>query len=250
MRRVAVLCAAVALAALSIAATAAAAPPRVLNDWPCRGCFVQIPANAGHQKLPMLVALHGDEGNSAFVRSIWGPIADAMHVVLFAPQCPSALGCEFPNGAGTTNSWWGWLQAGRYDDGWLGRQTATVERRFRVDPSREYLEGWSGGADFLGWYALRHADRFAAAAFVAGGVPYTTACPSRALAGLFLMGGQDFRYASGQPEQVRAVLTRCGSVTADIVVPQADHQGTIMSLQTGQARQVLTWLLRRRLRRP
>jgi poly(3-hydroxybutyrate) depolymerase len=240
----------VVLAAAALLAVAPADAARVIRDWPCAGCIIQVPSNPGTKRLPLLVALHGDEGDPALTASIWGPVADALHVVLFAPHCPVSQGCSFPNGAGTTSSWWGWLQSGSsYDDGWIGRQAAPVEQRFRIDRTREYLAGWSGGADFLGWYALRHADHFAGAAFVAGGVPYTSSCPSRRFPTFFLMGGADFRYTSGQPEQVRSLLVRCGSPTSEVVEPEADHQTTITSLQSGYARRVLTWLLRYRMRR-
>jgi poly(3-hydroxybutyrate) depolymerase len=246
--RAALIAAVVATAAALVVAPADAA--RVIHDWPCAGCIVQVPSNAGTKRLPLLVALHGDEGDPGLTASVWGPVADALHVVLFAPHCPQSEGCLFPNGAGTTSSWWGWLQAGSgYDDLWIGRQTSIVEQRFRIDRAREYLAGWSGGADYLGWYALRHAGRFAGAAFVAGGVPYTGSCPSRRLPTFFLMGANDFRYASGQPEQVRSLLVRCGSPTSEVVEPGADHQTTIASLQSGYARRVLTWLLQYRTRR-
>lgn len=219
---------------------------RVLYNWPCDGCVVVLPSKVKPRQ-PLLVALHGDEGDPSLVASVWGPVTAARGVVLFAPQCPTSEGCRFANGASTTNSWWGWLQAGQYDDGWIARQTQAVERRFKVDKRREYLEGWSGGADFLGWYALRHADRFAAAAFVAGGVPYTSTCPARPLPAIFLAGDQDFRTASGQPAQVRQILGSCGSPTAELDAQNADHQATIMSLQSqSYAPQILRWLLARR----
>lgn len=236
----------VAAAATEVPSAGAA---RVIHDWPCAGCIVEVPTATGGKRLPLLVALHGDEGDPALTASVWGPVAAALHVVLLAPHCPVSEGCSFPNGAGTTSSWWGWLQEGnRYDDGWIGRQAALVERRFTIDRAREYIAGWSGGADFLGWYALRHAARFAGAAFVAGGVPYTNSCPSRRLAAFFLMGSGDFRYASGQPDQVRSLLVRCGSPTVEVVEPGADHTATIMSLQAGYGRRVLAWLLRYRRR--
>lgn len=217
-------------------ASSASAAPRVLHDWPCAGCVVVVPSKA-RPHLPLLVALHGDEGDPSLVVAVWGPVAAARGMVLFAPACPRALGCG--------GSWWAWLQSGTtYDDGWIGRQVGAVERRFRIDARREYLEGWSGGADFLGWYALRHASRFAAAVFVAGGVPYSTSCPARRLPAYFLGGDRDFRTASGQPDQVRAVLTGCGSPTTQVVVPDADHQAAIMSLQTqSRASAILGWLL-------
>ena len=231
---------AILLVVVAAAGPAAAhAGPRLIRDWPCQGCLVVLPPKLTPHA-PLLVALHGDEGDPALTASLWGPVTAARGAVLLAPKCPAEAGCA--------GSWWAWFQSGSsYDDGWIGRQTQAVEHRFRVDPRREYLEGWSGGADFLGWYAARHAGRFAGAAFVAGGVPYTSACPARALPAFFLAGDHDFRTASGQPEQVRSLLARCGSPTAEIVALDADHQGTIMSLQTqAYAGRILGWLLRYR----
>lgn len=239
------LLAAVLAAALAVAAPPAGAAPRLVRDWPCAGCLVQVPAARTKVPRPLLVVLHGDEGNPAFIASVWGPVAAAHGMILFAPQCPQALGCSFANGiGGTTSSWWGWLQSGRYDDAWLGQQLSAVERRYKVARAREYVAGWSGGADFLGWYALRHADRFAAAAFVAGGVPYYPRCPAKKLPAYFLDGTADPRYQSGQPGQVQSILQRCGSETQLVAVPGADHQGAVTSLVGGQAAAIVAWMLR------
>jgi len=194
----------------------------------------------------ILVALHGDEGVSSIIAGTWAPTTERMNVILFAPQCPTSEGCRLANGsAGYTNSWWGWLQfSGRYDDAWIGRQLAKVAASYNLDPARELLTGWSGGADFLGWYALRHASTFAAVAFVAGGVPYDSACPSGRLAGYFLMGSADFRYLSGQPSEVRGVLQRCGDPTKLVVLPGADHSGTSLAVSTlGYGQKILRWML-------
>ncbi len=228
---------------LALAGGAGASGPRLLRNWPCAGCLLQLSAPTKPARAqPLLVVLHGDEGDPALIASVWGPVAAAHHMILFAPRCPAALGCP--------GSWWGWLQSGAYQDGWLGAQLARVTGRYRVDRTREYLAGWSGGADYLGWYALRHADRFAGAVFVAGGVPYVQSCPSRKLPGFFLLGAADPRYLTGQPTQVQHVLASCGSETKVVVVPGADHQGSIMSLQTqGYASAITAWLLAHRLAR-
>jgi poly(3-hydroxybutyrate) depolymerase len=235
---------AIPLAALSLLlsppANATAAGPRVLRDWPCSGCIVQAATSTKPQ--PLLVVLHGDEGDPGQIAAVWGPIAAARHMVLFAPKCPAALGCP--------GSWWGWLQSGSaYDDTWLDRQIAQVTARYKIDRAREYIAGWSGGADYLGWYALRRANRFAAAVFVAGGVPYVQSCPARKLPAFFLLGGADPRYLSGQPSQVQHILSSCGSETKVVVVPGAGHQASIQALQTrGYAARIATWLLAHRIR--
>jgi len=200
----------------------------------------------------LLVALHGDEGVSTLIASVWTPVVAKANVILFAPQCPTSEGCRLQNGSvGYTNSWWGWLQySGHYDDGWIARQVAAIAKRYTLDKNREYLVGWSGGADYLGWYAPRHASKFAAVAYVVGGVPYDPACPTYDLAAYFLMGSADFRYLSGQPSEVREILRRCGDPTKLVVVRGADHQGTIDTITTkSYGTKILAWLLKHSLHR-
>jgi poly(3-hydroxybutyrate) depolymerase len=235
------------LTALVLPAAGAGSGPAVRAGWPCAGCIVELPAGY-HPGRPtaLLVLLHGDEGAPGEIADTMGPVALQRNVIVFAPQCPVELGCRFANGtAGFTSSWWGWLQFSKtYDDAWLGRQIDSVESKYAIDRRSVYLFGWSGGADYMGWYALQHSAMFAAAAFVAGGVPYHPACPSSHLAGYFLLGAADPRYQSGQPLTVRSILARCGSATKVVVLPGADHAGTMLDLSTdGYAAKVLDWLL-------
>jgi poly(3-hydroxybutyrate) depolymerase len=220
-----------------------------LRGWPCAGCLVELPAGYNPSHPPALVvALHGDEGAPDSIASLMSSVTRDRNVILFAPQCPTALGCRLSDAAGSTNSWWGWLQYSRtYDDSWLGRQIARVEARFAINRAREYALGWSGGADYLGWYALRDGGRFAAVAFVAGGVPYVQSCPPTHLAAYFLLGLADPRYLSGQPLAVRSVFESCGDQTRVVTLPGTDHQATMLALETrGLASSVLNWLMQHR----
>jgi hypothetical protein len=222
------------------------------RDWPCAGCVTRIPPQYDPRRpAALVVALHGDEGAPSLIHDALAPATDAAQTILFSPQCPTSLGCRLPNGNGFTNSWWGWLQyVPTYDDRWIGQQVAAIRAAYRVDAMRQYLVGWSGGADYLGWYALRHSDEFAAAAFVAGGVPYSPSCPRAGFAAYFLAGAVDPRYLSGQPAAVKAKLDGCGDETEAVVLPGADHQGAVASLQAqGYASIVIRWLERHRMRR-
>ena len=189
-------------------------------NWPCTGCIISVPRSYNpHIPTALLVALHGDEGVSYHIASTWMPVTEQANVILFAPQCPTNHGCHVCVERDCSNSWWYWFQASHhYDDVWIAQQVRVIESKYNVDRAREYITGWSGGADYLGWYALTHASRFAAANFVAGGVPYTSACPSRKLAAYFLMGSKDFRYLTGQPSEVRAIMRRCGDPTRMVVL--------------------------------
>jgi poly(3-hydroxybutyrate) depolymerase len=133
--------------------TASAASPtgRRLN-WPCAGCITYIPPTyVAGQPTKVLVALHGDEGDPAGIESVWEPIAKQNNAILIAPKCPVSLGCP--------GSWWGWLEGtGNYDDSWIGKQVAAVSQSYTLDAAHEYLISWSGGSDYLGWYALQHAS--------------------------------------------------------------------------------------------
>ena len=209
-----------------------------ISNFPCPGCVLSVPPSYNPARAePLLIALHGDEGDPSYIRSVWDPVGEQLGAIVLSPECPRALGCA--------GSWWGWLQSATYDDAWLGQQVDQVEASYHVDRTREYLTGWSGGADFLGWYALAHADRFAAAAFVVGGVPYYQQCPAKPLPAYFLMGSNDFRYASGQPGQVQGILSACGDPTQLTVLPGLDHSGTIAALSSqNYASTILRWLER------
>jgi poly(3-hydroxybutyrate) depolymerase len=245
----AVVCA-LACGAAAQGAAPARAGPTVRSGWPCSGCIVEVPP--GHRTgkpIPLLVLLHGDEGAPGQIASSLAPFALPRDMIVFAPQCPTALGCRVANGTGgSTNSWWYWLESsGRYDDAWLGSQIERVESTYSVDRRRVYVLGWSGGADFLGWYALQHSASFAASVFVAGGVPYHYSCPPTRLAGYFLLGAADPRYQTGQPLTVRSILARCGDPAKVVVLPNADHVGTMLALtQDRWAAKILDWLLAHR----
>ena len=236
------------LLAIVLAPSGAAGPKvTVRSGWPCDGCIVEVPGGSKPGRpTAVLVLLHGDEGAPSEIAGMIGPPALARNVIVFAPQCPAALGCrQLLGSGGYTSSWWGWLQSSQsYSDAWLGRQIALVESAYAVDGRSTYLIGWSGGADYMGWYALQHSAEFAGAAFVAGGVPYHPSCPSTRLAGYFLFGSADPRYQTGQPATISSILARCGDAVKTVVIPGADHVGTMMALsQRGYAAKILAWLL-------
>jgi len=223
------------------------------QNWPCTGCIVSVPTSYNpNVPTALLVALHGDEGISYAIAGTWMPVTQKANVILFAPKCPTDEGCHVCVASNCSNSWWYWFQdSGHYHDGWIARQVRIIESQYNIDRSREYLTGWSGGADYLGWYALTHASRFAAASFVVGGVPYSSACPSRRLAAYFLMGSDDFRYRSGQPSEVRGILQRCGDPTRMVVLRGGTHESTIAALSSeGYATKILRWLMSHVLRGP
>ncbi len=214
---------------------------------PCADCRVHVPASySPSQPIKLLVALHGDEGRdfglasaTGGVISMWSGPADTAGYIVFAPACGAAIGC---NGA-----WSDHLAAQGYKLSattlaWLDAQIDALESAYNIDRNREYLTGWSGGAYWLGYYAQARAERFAAVAFVAGGMPAYTSfngCPSCKLPGYFLGGDMDFRTA--QMNDTANAFNSCGEAIQTDLVANADHQATIGSLSGGRAAAILTW---------
>lgn len=223
---------------------------------PCTDCRVHVPPGyAPGVATRLVVALHGDEGRdygtsaaTAGVIDLWRGGADDRGFIVLALACPAELGC---NGA-----WSDWLAAEGYrvSDAaleWLDAQVDAIEATYAIDTSAEYLAGYSGGAYWLGYVAPARSARFAATAFVAGGMPAYHAfhgCPSCSIPGYFLGGDGDYRTA-GQMSDTATAFDGCGQeIMLDLVT--GDHQQTIASLGGGKAGDVLDWFLQRPLSCP
>ena len=212
----------------------------------CTACALHVPPGyaAGHPA-PLLVSLHGDEGPASGVPSViqlWGGAADKHGYLLLALACSSDLGCADGN-------WSNWLAGQGYQItaqhmATMNAQAQKVESLYDVDTKREYLSGYSGGAYVLGYFAQAQAARYAAVAFVAGGMPAWTGtghpCPTPKIPGYFLGGDGDYRTA-GQMSDTASSFKTCGEEVKTDLVTGADHQATIESLATGRADAILAW---------
>jgi polyhydroxybutyrate depolymerase len=219
----------------------------------CAGCLVHVPPSyaQGHAT-PLVVALHGDEGPASGVPSVislWTAAADAHGYIVLALPCGADLGCADGN-------WSGWLAGQGYQItpahmAWMNAQATMVESLYDVDPKREYLTGYSGGAYVMGYFAQAQAARYGAVAFVAGGMPAWTgtghACPQPAIPGYFLGGDGDYR-TGGQMSDTAQSFAACKEEYTLDVVTGADHGATIASLGTGRADVILGWFEQRPLR--
>ncbi|MBA3452435.1 MAG: hypothetical protein H0T42_04985 [Deltaproteobacteria bacterium] len=215
---------------------------------PCPDCRVHVPASyTPGTPMPLLVALHGDEGRdfgrasaTQGVINSWKAAADQQGYIVFAPACPASAGC---NGA-----WSDWLAAQSYrltpaTLAWLDAQVDAIEAMYNVELDREMLAGYSGGAYWLGYYAQARGDRFAGVAMVAGGMPAYTAnhgCPVCKIPGYFLGGNMDFR--TQQMSDTANAFDRCGEEIRTDLIAGGTHQSTIASLGSGKALEILTWL--------
>jgi poly(3-hydroxybutyrate) depolymerase len=95
----------------------------------------------GKTPIPLVVALHGDEGNSDSVKTYWDPVWREHHdFVVVLPQNPLELG-------DLNEGWAAWPDAGAR---FLWDVLDDVTARYNVDMSRVYLTGVSAGAVFIG----------------------------------------------------------------------------------------------------
>lgn len=145
--------------------TAAAPSARAdMNDVGCKGCVVV--GESTTEPRPLVVLLHGDDGDAQKLLAAWKAAAKEKNVTLYAPKCPRDQGC-------TAGSWWKWSGAPT----WVEDRVADVEAKIKIDPDRRYLAGWSGGAT----WATMHADllpaTFAALSIVGGGSPGAACSP-------------------------------------------------------------------------
>ena len=128
---------------------------------------------------------------------------------LLSLECPDKLGC--PDG-----SWYKW----RHDPGWVREQVREVVAHERIDVSRIYLVGWSGGATFIGKH-LQEWPRMFAATVIHGGGGHAKGC------GLCQTGGVGI--VRGDQHRLRRMIAPLH------IVNQADHVRSAARNQDGDA---------------
>ena len=231
------------LACALVAARAHAAGPTSTRklDYPCAGCITEIPDalsawKAGDPPAPLLVVLHGDASLPSTDIAPWVASARARGVVLFAPKCPTDLGCK--------GSWWRWSG----DASWFDGQIATIDATTKIEPSRTWIAGWSGGASYLGWVVQQLEGRFAAVSINGGGMVAAGApCPTRCkLPAHFLVG--DANPLHGLAKELRAWFASCGQENEWDLLPGANHAAEFAALsKPSQTDEIFDWLMARPL---
>jgi predicted esterase len=209
---------------LLVAACGRAANGEELAKPPCDGCTLTLPTT----KRPLLVVLHGNHESAEDAAHRWrGAAADKRWGVL-ALACPRALGCD------EQARWYRW--AGEPD--WIFDQLAAIDDR--IDRSRVYLVGWSGGASYIGMKAPAWDRRFAAIVFHGGGQPPDDdgACPS--LPAYFLVGDENPAHPAAK--RLRAYWERCGAEAHWDLLEGANHAREDAALDREKAGAILEWL--------
>jgi len=216
----------VTVISLSTRAQELAASSRAV-DPPCSGCLAAWPSSP--EAAPLLVVLHGDGQSAGMVYARWRPWAEARHVAIFAPACPSNEGCK--------GSWWRWDG----DPAWLRRAIDRLGQAHPLDRDRLWVVGWSGGASYVGWQTQAFEETFAAIVIHGGGTPPADeGCPPTAASVYFLVGEKNPLHdlAVG----LRRHYDACGDDVVWHLLRGADHEGEWAALDARTAGAIFDWL--------
>jgi poly(3-hydroxybutyrate) depolymerase len=212
------------------------------QDWPCPGCLTRLPPTDDTlQPAPLLVVLHGDDGNTSWMDWIWHHATNQHNAVLLILRCPGAGGYGAP-------SWVRWLRSANHDPAWLAARIHDVEAHESIDSARIYASGYSSGGSYLSWYLTHAPPLFAAVSQVAGGTRQGTACPTCKTPLRFLVGSLDTMLAS-DIAPLRDWYQSCGG--HEIVWDQREamtHEGILWVVERGGADAILSWMLEHRKR--
>jgi poly(3-hydroxybutyrate) depolymerase len=199
---------------------------------PCSECTLDVPDGSG-DPVPLVVVLHGDTDNARERAMKWREAVLARGWALLSLNCPDELGCD--------GSWYKW----KHDPRWVTEQVREVAAQHRIDASRIYIVGWSGGATFIGKYLQRWPSTFAAVVIHGGGVPPSSDdCPEQPLPAYFLVG--DKNPAHDASKRLRAYFERCDQLVRWDLLAGANHAKEDDALTTRKANQILDWLATKR----
>ncbi len=203
------------------------------QSFPCDNCRMLVPDSYDGEPTPLLVALHGDEGTSEHIYTAYRRHVEASGWLMVSLECPRDLGCW-------SGSWYEWENTGGHDWDWLGRQVDAVAAEYNVDPNAVHLTGWSGGAQYLGRYAVRFAERYAGVAYIGGGVPSRRAeCPACEIPAYFLIGSRDFLLDSAR--RMESFLEGCGHEIEFDIRAGRPHGDIWEMVNEGGGQLILDW---------
>jgi poly(3-hydroxybutyrate) depolymerase len=191
--------------------------------------------SASTDPAPLLVVLHGN-GETAEQRAAkWQEAAARRGWKLLALDCPRDLGCN------EDGQWYAWNGSSR----WIFERVRELAARERIDASRIYLAGWSGGATYIGKRMAEWPRVFAAVVIHGGGSPpRERTCPSRPFPAYFLVGDQNPAHEGAV--RLRTYLEHCEQRVRWDLVPGANHAREDEALTPAKAEAILLWLASQR----
>jgi len=163
------------------------------------------------QAIPLLLALHGDEGTPDYIYSVfYGLQKTSSAFILVAPKAPQGGGS--------------WYQATSQHVSFVNAVIAQVLAQYNIDQDRIWITGWSGGATFLGYYAILRQDILAAVVYHmggGGGGSYSPPAGSCKIPARFVIGSADFLYDLAKTQY--NTMTSKGHETVWIELPGVGH---------------------------
>lgn len=183
----------------------------------CKGCVASAPV--GDEPAPLLVLLHGDNGDAKSMHAAWEKFASARNIALLSLPCPPDLGC--------TNSFWAW----NGEPSWITDRIESFSKRRAIDRDRMWIAGWSGGASYIGLRTRELEQTFAAIVLWGGGIPPASDACSEDKPPVFFLSG-DQNPLQHLALQLRDHYTRCGNEVSFRLVKGADHHKEWNALET------------------
>ncbi len=164
------------------------------------------------QAMPLLLALHGDEGTPDYIYSVFlGLQKSSGAFILAAPKAP------FGGGS--------WYQATSQHVTFVNAVLTALLGKYNIDQDRIWITGWSGGATFLGYYAILREDVLAAVVYHmggGGGGSYSPPAGSCKIPARFVIGSADFLYDLAKTQY--NTLTAKGHETVWVELPGVAHK--------------------------
>lgn len=162
--------------------------------------------------MPLLFALHGDEGKPDYIYSSFRTLQQNSGgaFILVAPKA--------------AHGWGSWYKATSSNAVFIDAVLSKLLSSYNIDQDRIWLTGWSGGATFLSYYAIKRQDRVAAVIYYlggGGGGSYSPPPGSCKIPARFVIGSKDFLYSLATKH--RSVLQQNGHQVQWVELPGVGH---------------------------
>lgn len=183
--------------------------------------LIKVPSAYDPKKeIPLVFALHGDEGTPDYIYSVFKKMQDLSGgaFILVSPKAPSGGGS--------------WYQAQQTHTTFIDQLTDKMKKEYNIDQDRMYILGWSGGSYFLADYAILRQDVWAAVVYQMGTSrgDYSPPPGSCKIPARFVTGGLDFSHLNSAKKHHDMLQTQSHEVVW-IVMKGVGHKLDQATLQ-------------------